>query len=151
MKAERPPSYLRSLPLLWLPQFINTAGFWHDPTSRVQLHTTVELCVSRMDRPSGNLVVFREAGQEEVQAKTKRPNVPNVSSGITLPFFRCVGSTPGCGRSPGLKLFCLEYCQYNNYKWIITFKICKSLYCTPITYIILYINYTSLKKLKKIK
>lgn len=48
MRAERPPSYLRSLPLLWLlhiPQFINTAGFWHDPISRVQLHTTMELCV----------------------------------------------------------------------------------------------------------
>ena len=66
----------------------------------------------RRDRPSGNLVVFREAGQEEVQAETKRPNVPNVSSGLTLPFFRCVGSTPGWGRSPGLKLFCLKYCQY---------------------------------------
>ena len=28
---------------------------------------------------------------------------------------------------------------YNNYKWNITFKNCKSLYCTPVTYIVLHI------------
>ena len=35
---------------------------------------------------------------------------------------------------------------YNNYKQSITFKNCESLYiyCTSITYIILYINYTSI-------
>ena len=35
---------------------------------------------------------------------------------------------------------------FNNYKWNITFKNCKSLYCIPVTYIILYINYTSIRK-----
>ena len=40
---------------------------------------------------------------------------------------------------------------YNNYKWSITFKNCGSLYCTPITYIILYINYTSITKEKILK
>ena len=35
---------------------------------------------------------------------------------------------------------------YNNYKCGITFKNCESLYYIPIIYIILYINYTSLKK-----
>ena len=34
---------------------------------------------------------------------------------------------------------------YNNYKWSITIKNCESLYCTPITYIILYIGYMSIK------
>ena len=34
---------------------------------------------------------------------------------------------------------------YSNYKWSITFKNCKSLDCKPVTYIILYINYTSIK------
>ena len=29
-----------------------------------------------------------------------------------------------------------------------TFKNCESLYCIPVSYIILYINYTSIKKLK---
>ena len=33
---------------------------------------------------------------------------------------------------------------FYNYKWSITFKICESLYCTPVTYIILYISYTSI-------
>ena len=35
---------------------------------------------------------------------------------------------------------------YNNYKWNITFKNCDPLYCTPITYIILYSNYASIFK-----
>ena len=30
-----------------------------------------------------------------------------------------------------------------NFKWSINFNKCESLYCTPVTYIILYINYTS--------
>ena len=30
-----------------------------------------------------------------------------------------------------------------DYKWSITLKNCESLYYTPVTYIILYINYTS--------
>ena len=30
---------------------------------------------------------------------------------------------------------------YNNYKWSITFKHCESLYCTPVTLIIVYKNY----------
>ena len=29
-----------------------------------------------------------------------------------------------------------------------TFKNCESLYCAPVTYIILYVNYTSKKKVK---
>ena len=33
---------------------------------------------------------------------------------------------------------------YNNYKWNITFKNWESLFCTSDTYIILYINYTSI-------
>ena len=36
---------------------------------------------------------------------------------------------------------------YNNYKWSITFKNCESLYCILVTYIILYISYTSVKKI----
>ena len=39
--------------------------------------------------------------------------------------------------------------------WSITFKNYESLFCTPVTYIILYRNYTSIKKIfknvKKIK
>ena len=35
---------------------------------------------------------------------------------------------------------------YNSYKWSINLKSCESLYCTPVTYIILYINYTSILK-----
>ena len=35
---------------------------------------------------------------------------------------------------------------YNNYKWSIMFKYCESVYCLPVTYIILYINYMSIKK-----
>lgn len=38
---------------------------------------------------------------------------------------------------------------YNNYKWRITFKNCGSFYCTPVTYIILYINPTSITKIEK--
>ena len=36
-------------------------------------------------------------------------------------------------------------CIYNNYKWRITLKNCESLYCTFVTHIILYINYSSIK------
>ena len=36
---------------------------------------------------------------------------------------------------------------YNSYKWSINLKSCESLYCTAVTYIILYINYTSIKKI----
>ena len=56
------------------------------------------------------------------------------------------------------KLICIKwatriYCTpqriqsifYNNYTWSITFKNCESLYCIPVTYMILYINYTSIK------
>ena len=39
-----------------------------------------------------------------------------------------------------------EYNQYKNCKQSITIKSCESLYCTPITYIILYSDYTSIKK-----
>ena len=39
---------------------------------------------------------------------------------------------------------------YSNYKWSITFKNCES-YWTPVTYIILYINYTLIKKFKRMK
>ena len=38
---------------------------------------------------------------------------------------------------------------YNNYKWNITFKNCESLYYTPVTYIVLYIKFTSIGKKKK--
>ena len=38
--------------------------------------------------------------------------------------------------------------QHSNYKWSITFKNCESLYWTPVIYIILYINYTLIKKIK---
>ena len=34
----------------------------------------------------------------------------------------------------------------NNYKWDIAFKNCESLYCTPVMYIIWYINYALIKK-----
>ena len=34
----------------------------------------------------------------------------------------------------------------NNYKWTMTFKKCESLCCTPVTYIMLYINYSSVKE-----
>ena len=37
----------------------------------------------------------------------------------------------------------------NNYKQNVSFKNCESLYCTSATYIILYINYTSIKKRRK--
>ena len=36
---------------------------------------------------------------------------------------------------------------FGNYKLNITFKNCESLCCIPATYIILYINYTSMKKI----
>ena len=39
-----------------------------------------------------------------------------------------------------------EYNQYKKCKQSITIKSCESLYCTPITYIILYSDYTSIKK-----
>ena len=35
---------------------------------------------------------------------------------------------------------------FYNYKWSTTFKNCESLYCTPVTYIILYINCTLIKR-----
>ena len=34
----------------------------------------------------------------------------------------------------------IEPVFYNNYKWSISFKNCESLYCTPLTYLILYIT-----------
>ena len=37
----------------------------------------------------------------------------------------------------------------NYYKWNTIFKNCESLFCTHETYIILYINYTSIKKKKR--
>ena len=39
------------------------------------------------------------------------------------------------GQKSRLKTVLLEVLPvfYNNYKWIITFKICKSVYCIPIT------------------
>ena len=40
---------------------------------------------------------------------------------------------------------------YNTYNWSITFKTCDSLCCTPVTYIILYINYTSVIKTLNLK
>ena len=43
----------------------------------------------------------------------------------------------------------IELIFYNNYKWSISFKNCESLYCTPLTYLILYINYTSFFKKNK--
>ena len=38
----------------------------------------------------------------------------------------------------------MEPMFYNNCKWSIAFKNHKSLYCTPVTYIILYSYYTSI-------
>lgn len=35
---------------------------------------------------------------------------------------------------------------YSNSKWNTTFKDCEALYCTPITCVVLYIAYTSMKK-----
>ena len=40
---------------------------------------------------------------------------------------------------------------YNKYKWSITFKNCESLYSTPITCRIFYINYTLIKYKTQIK
>ena len=37
---------------------------------------------------------------------------------------------------------------FYKYKWSITFKNCESLYCTFVIYIILYINYTAILKIK---
>ena len=39
----------------------------------------------------------------------------------------------------------IESMFYNNYKWSITSKNCDSLYCTLVTSIIFYSNYTSIK------
>ena len=44
-----------------------------------------------------------------------------------------------------------ERSPYNNSKLSVTFKNCESLYCTPVTYIILYINYNSIKNSRKKK
>ena len=38
---------------------------------------------------------------------------------------------------------------YNNYKWNMTFALCESLYCAPVTYNIVYHLYFNLKKKKK--
>ena len=38
---------------------------------------------------------------------------------------------------------------YKDRKWTMTFAICESLYCTPVTYNIVYHLYFSLKKKKK--
>ena len=44
-----------------------------------------------------------------------------------------------------------QYSQFhNNYKWNIIFKNCESLHCTPVTDIVLYINYTQIKNKLKI-
>ena len=40
---------------------------------------------------------------------------------------------------------------YSNCKGSIAFKNSESLYCTPVTYIILYINCTSVKQINKIQ
>ena len=40
----------------------------------------------------------------------------------------------------------IEPIFYDNYKWSITFNNCESLYYTPVTYLILYSDYTSKKK-----
>lgn len=62
------------------------------------------------------------------------------------------GTIQGQGfKLPGVKKATRMYCStweiqpmfYDNSKWSITFKIVESLYCTPVTYIILYSNYTS--------
>ena len=60
----------------------------------------------------------------------------------------------GRGHTIRYKLSCKDtlYTQgigpifYNNYKWNIIFKNCESLYCIPVTFIIVYINYIQLKK-----
>ena len=38
----------------------------------------------------------------------------------------------------------VELILHNNYKWSSAFKNHKSLYCTPVTYVILYSYYTSI-------
>ena len=40
----------------------------------------------------------------------------------------------------------IQWIFYNNYTWSIIFKNCESLYCIPVLHIILYFNYTSIKK-----
>ena len=51
----------------------------------------------------------------------------------------------------GYTVQCGEYSQYfiTINGLAITFKNCESLYCIPVTYTILYINYTSIKKYEK--
>ena len=39
----------------------------------------------------------------------------------------------------------------NNCEWGVTFKNPESLYCTPVTYIILYITCTSVKQINKVQ
>ena len=44
----------------------------------------------------------------------------------------------------------IQLYTYNNYKWSLIFKNCESLYCTPATYILLYITVLQQTFLNKI-
>ena len=65
-------------------------------------------------------------------------------------FFTCpVFPAPYCFGCCSLIVQCKvrehDYSKCNKYKWNITFKNCEPLYCTSVTYIILYISYNSIK------
>lgn len=59
----------------------------------------------KRDCPSGSLVVFRDTGQEEVQAETERPSIPNVTP------------APSCLSLPCLSLDVWEVHQAWGQKW----------------------------------
>ena len=112
--AERPPSWPRPPRLLWLlqiPQFINTAGFRHDPISRAQLHTTVESCAPRGTVPVAVWWFSGRPGRRKFK-QTLRDQMSLMSplppSCFSLDVWEVLQAG---GRSPGLKLFCLEYSQ----------------------------------------
>ena len=78
---------------------------------------------------------------------------PGKNSGVGCHFL-----LQGIFSTQGLNL-CLLPCRWilscwatknahKDYRWNITFKNCEALYCTPVTYIILCINYASKKKMK---
>ena len=81
---------------------------------------------------------------------------PGKNSGVGCHFL-----LQGIFSTQGLNL-CLLPCRWilscwatknahKDYRWNITFKNCEALYCTPVTYIILCINYASKKKWNQTK
>ena len=125
-------------------QWLLCRGHEFDPCSRKSNNYWSSCHTAHAPRPKPLAVRSPHSPQlEKVHAQQWKPNTPKYT------FFNKIN------KNISYRIYCItrgiQPIFYSNYDWSITFKNCESLYFTPVTYIALGTNYTSIQKRQRQK